>query len=68
MLCLVERAQEQYDEKKLEKNQKKMLKNNSVLTISFLSKSKMGAKILWNDSWAGKALKDVEGEDDAFKT
>ncbi len=71
-VSLVERAQEQYDEEEARKLQKKIAKNEFGFD-DFLSQiqqiKKMGnmKDLVGMIPGAGKALKDVEIEDDAFK-
>src|SRR5690606_39987150 len=71
-LSLVERAQEQYDEEEARKIQKKIAKNEFGFD-DFLSQiqqvKKMGSMkdLVGMIPGVGKALKDVEIEDDAFK-
>jgi signal recognition particle subunit SRP54 len=72
VVSLVERAQEQYDEEEARKLQKKIAKNEFGFD-DFLSQiqqiKKMGnmKDLVGMIPGAGKALKDVEIEDDAFK-
>ena len=72
VISLVERAQEQYDEEEARKLQKKIAKNEFGFD-DFLSQiqqiKKMGnmKDLVGMIPGAGKALKDVEIEDDAFK-
>ena len=72
VVSLVERAQEQYDEEEARKIQKKIAKNEFGFD-DFLSQiqqvKKMGnmKDLMGMIPGAGKALKDVEIEDDAFK-
>jgi len=72
VVSLVERAQEQYDEEEARKIQKKIAKNEFGFD-DFLSQiqqvKKMGnmKDLVGMIPGAGKALKDVEIEDDAFK-
>ena len=72
VVSLVERAQEQYDEEEARKIQKKIAKNEFGFD-DFLSQiqqiKKMGSMkdLVGMIPGAGKALKDVEIEDDAFK-
>jgi signal recognition particle subunit SRP54 len=72
VVSLVERAQEQYDEEEARKIQKKIAKNEFGFD-DFLAQiqqvKKMGnmKDIVGMIPGAGKALKDVEIEDDAFK-
>ena len=72
VVSLVERAQEQYDEDEARKIQKKIAKNEFGFD-DFLSQiqqvKKMGnmKDLVGMIPGAGKALKDVEIEDDAFK-
>ncbi|MBF01339.1 signal recognition particle protein [Flavobacterium coralii] len=72
VVSLVERAQEQYDEEEARKLQKKIAKNEFGFD-DFLSQiqqvKKMGnmKDLIGMIPGAGKALKDVEIEDDAFK-
>ncbi|OIQ15786.1 MAG: signal recognition particle protein [Flavobacterium sp. MedPE-SWcel] len=72
VVSLVERAQEQYDEDEARKLQKKIAKNEFGFD-DFLSQiqqvKKMGnmKDLVGMIPGAGKALKDVEIEDDAFK-
>ena len=72
VVSLVERAQEQYDEDEARKIQKKIAKNEFGF-YDFLSQiqqvKKMGnmKDLVGMIPGAGKALKDVEIEDDAFK-
>ncbi|WP_297332836.1 signal recognition particle protein [Flavobacterium sp.] len=72
VISLVERAQEQYDEEEARKLQKKIAKNEFGFD-DFLSQiqqvKKMGnmKDLIGMIPGAGKALKDVEIEDDAFK-
>ena len=72
VVSLVERAQEQYDEEEARKLQKKIAKNefgfDDYLTQNQQNK-KMGnmKDLVGMIPGAGKALKDVEIEDDAFK-
>lgn len=72
VVSLVERAQEQYDEEEARKLQKKIAKNQFGFD-DFLSQiqqiKKMGnmKDLVGMIPGAGKALKDVEIEDDAFK-
>ena len=72
VVSLVERAQEQYDEDEARKIQKKIAKNEFGFD-DFLSQiqqiKKMGSMkdLVGMIPGAGKALKDVEIEDDAFK-
>ena len=72
VVSLVERAQDQYDEKEARKLQKKIAKNqfgfddflNQILQIK-----KMGSMkdLVGMIPGAGKAMKDVDIDDDAFK-
>ncbi len=72
VISLVERAQEQYDEEEARKLQKKIAKNEFGFD-DFLSQiqqvKKMGSMkdLVGMIPGVGKALKDVEIEDDAFK-
>ena len=72
VVSLVERAQEQYDEEEARKLQKKIAKNEFGFD-DFLSQiqqiKKMGSMkdLIGMIPGAGKAMKDVEIEDDAFK-
>lgn len=72
VISLVERAQEQYDEEEARKIQKKIAKNEFGFD-DFLSQiqqvKKMGSMkdLMGMIPGVGKALKDVEIEDDAFK-
>lgn len=72
VISLVERAQEQYDEEEARKIQKKIAKNEFGFD-DFLTQiqqvKKMGnmKDLVGMIPGAGKALKDVEIEDDAFK-
>jgi signal recognition particle subunit SRP54 len=72
VISLVERAQQQYDEEEARKLQKKIAKNEFGFD-DFLSQiqqvKKMGnmKDLVGMIPGAGKALKDVEIEDDAFK-
>ena len=72
VVSLVERAQEQYDEEEARKIQKKIAKNEFGFD-DFLSQiqqvKKMGnmKDLVGMIPGAGKALKDIEIEDDAFK-
>ncbi len=72
VVSLVERAQEQYDEEEARKIQKKIAKNEFGFD-DFLTQiqqvKKMGnmKDLIGMIPGAGKALKDVEIEDDAFK-
>src|ERR1700754_3478153 len=72
VVSLVERAQEQYDEEEARKLQKKIAKNEFGFD-DFLSQiqqvKKMGnmKDLVGMIPGAGKALKDIEIEDDAFK-
>jgi signal recognition particle subunit SRP54 len=72
VVSLVERAQEQYDEDEARKIQKKIAKNEFGFD-DFLSQiqqiKKMGSMkdLVGMIPGAGKAMKDVEIEDDAFK-
>ncbi len=72
VVSLVERAQEQYDEEEARKIQKKIAKNEFGFD-DFLAQiqqvKKMGnmKDLVGMIPGAGKALKDVEIEDDAFK-
>jgi signal recognition particle subunit SRP54 len=72
VVSLVERAQEQYDEEEARKIQKKIAKNEFGFD-DFLAQiqqiKKMGSMkdLVGMIPGAGKALKDVEIEDDAFK-
>ncbi|MFP9118426.1 signal recognition particle protein [Flavobacterium sp. RNTU_13] len=72
VVSLVERAQEQYDEEEARKLQKKIAKNEFGFD-DFLTQiqqvKKMGnmKDLIGMIPGAGKALKDVEIEDDAFK-
>ncbi|SEH54324.1 signal recognition particle subunit FFH/SRP54 (srp54) [Paenimyroides aquimaris] len=72
VISLVERAQEQYDEEEARKIQKKIAKNEFGFD-DFLSQiqqvKKMGSMkdLVGMIPGVGKALKDVEIEDDAFK-
>lgn len=72
VVSLVERAQEQYDEEEARKLQKKIAKNQFGFD-DFLSQiqqiKKMGSMkdLLGMIPGAGKALKDVDIDDDAFK-
>jgi signal recognition particle subunit SRP54 len=72
VVSLVERAQEQYDEEEARKLQKKIAKNEFGFD-DFLSQiqqiKKMGSMkdLVGMIPGAGKAMKDVEIEDDAFK-
>jgi signal recognition particle subunit SRP54 len=72
VVSLVERAQEQYDEEEARKLQKKIAKNEFGFD-DFLTQiqqiKKMGSMkdLVGMIPGAGKALKDVEIEDDAFK-
>ncbi|MEC4116578.1 MULTISPECIES: signal recognition particle protein [Myroides] len=72
VISLVERAQEQYDEEEARKIQKKIAKNEFGFD-DFLSQiqqvKKMGSMkdLVGMLPGVGKALKDVEIEDDAFK-
>ena len=72
VVSLVERAQEQYDEEEARKIQKKIAKNEFGFD-DFLAQiqqvKKMGnmKDLIGMIPGAGKALKDVEIEDDAFK-
>ena len=72
VVSLVERAQEQYDEEEARKIQKKIAKNEFGFD-DFLAQiqqvKKMGSMkdLIGMIPGAGKALKDVEIEDDAFK-
>jgi signal recognition particle subunit SRP54 len=72
VVSLVERAQEQYDEEQARKLQKKIAKNQFGFD-DFLSQiqqiKKMGnmKDLMGMIPGAGKALKDVDIDDDAFK-
>ena len=72
VISLVERAQEQYDEEEARKLQKKIAKNQFGFD-DFLNQiqqiKKMGSMkdLMGMIPGAGKALKDVEIDDDAFK-
>ncbi len=72
VISLVERAQEQYDEEEARKLQKKIAKNEFGFD-DFLSQiqqvKKMGSMkdLMGMIPGVGKAMKDVEIEDDAFK-
>jgi len=72
VVSLVEKAQEQYDEEEARKIQKKIAKNEFGFD-DFLSQIQQIKKIsnmkdlMGMIPGAGKALKDVEIEDDAFK-
>ncbi len=72
VVSLVERAQEQYDEEEARKLQKKIAKNefgfDDFLTqIQQIKKMGNMKDLVGMIPGAGKALKDVEIEDDAFK-
>ena len=72
VVSLVERAQEQYDEEEARKIQKKIAKNefgfDDFLTqIQQIKKMGNMKDLVGMIPGAGKALKDVEIEDDAFK-
>ncbi|CAM1365165.1 Signal Recognition Particle (SRP) component with 4.5S RNA (ffs) [Tenacibaculum litopenaei] len=72
VISLVERAQEQYDEKEARKLQKKIAKNQFGFD-DFLNQiqqiKKMGSMkdLIGMIPGAGKALKDIDIDDDAFK-
>ena len=72
VVSLVERAQEQYDEEEARKIQKKIAKNQFGFD-DFLSQiqqiKKMGSMkdLIGMIPGAGKAMKDVDIDDDAFK-
>ena len=72
VVSLVERAQEQYDEEEARKLQKKIAKNEfgfDDFLVQIQQVKKMGnmKDLVGMIPGAGKALKDVEIEDDAFK-
>ena len=69
---LVEKAQEQYDEEKARKLEKKIRKTSLILKISNNSSSrskKMGnlKDLMGMIPGIGKAIKDIDISDDAFK-
>jgi signal recognition particle subunit SRP54 len=68
MLCLLERAQEQFDEEEARRIQKKIAKNEFGFDFTQIQQVK---KIIYERfgmiPGASKAMKDVEIEDDAFK-
>jgi len=72
VISLVERAQEQYDEEEARKLQKKIAKNefgfdDFLVQIQQIKKMGNMKDLVGMIPGAGKALKDVEIEDDAFK-
>jgi signal recognition particle subunit SRP54 len=72
VVSLVERAQEQYDEEEARKLQKKIAKNefgfdDFLAQIQQIKKMGNMKDLVGMIPGAGKALKDVEIEDDAFK-
>jgi signal recognition particle subunit SRP54 len=72
VVSLVERAQEQYDEEEARKLQKKIAKNefgfdDFLAQIQQIKKMGNMKDLMGMIPGAGKALKDVEIEDDAFK-
>ncbi len=72
VVSLVERAQEQYDEEEARKLQKKIAKNefgfdDFLIQIQQIKKMGNMKDLVGMIPGAGKALKDVEIEDDAFK-
>lgn len=72
VISLVERAQEQYDEEEARKIQKKIAKNQfgfDDFLVQIQQIKKMGSMkdLVGMIPGVGKALKDVEIEDDAFK-
>jgi len=72
VVSLVERAQEQYDEEEARKLQKKIAKNefgfdDFLVQIQQIKKMGNMKDLVGMIPGAGKALKDVEIEDDAFK-
>lgn len=72
VVSLVERAQEQYDEEEARKLQKKIAKNefgfdDFLVQIQQIKKMGNMKDLMGMIPGAGKALKDVEIEDDAFK-
>ena len=72
VISLVERAQEQYDEEEARKLQKKIAKNefgfdDFLAQIQQIKKMGNMKDLVGMIPGAGKALKDVEIEDDAFK-
>lgn len=72
IVSLVERAQEQYDEEEAKRLQKKIAKTNSTLTTSSAryTKSKMGnlKDLASMIPGVGKAIKDMDIDDNAFKS
>jgi signal recognition particle subunit SRP54 len=72
VVSLVERAQEQYDEEEARKLQKKIAKNefgfdDFLAQIQQIKKMGNMKDLMGMIPGAGKALKDIEIEDDAFK-
>ena len=72
VVSLVERAQEQYDEEEARKLQKKIAKNefgfdDFLIQIQQIKKMGNMKDLVGMIPGAGKALKDVQIEDDAFK-
>ena len=71
IVSLVERAQEQYDEEEAKRLQKKIAKNQFILLISnYIQHQKYGTPedLASMIPGVGKAIKDIDIDDNAFKS